>query len=73
MYAVDMKIKKNGKPLKHMSRRPLERRINDLFKGQMDNIRKELRQNAVYVCTTADIWTANSRRFLGVTAHWVSL
>lgn len=27
--------------------------------------------NIQYVCTTADIWTANSESFLGMTCHWI--
>lgn len=26
---------------------------------------------AKYVCTTADIWTANNRSYLGMTVHWI--
>ena len=67
-----MRITKNGMPLEHMSQRTLTRRSRKKFNRQMDYIRTKLKENAIYVCTTADIWTANNRRFLEVTAHWVS-
>ncbi|KAM4597871.1 uncharacterized protein zbedx [Polymixia lowei] len=38
------------------------------------NMREELMaklNNVQYVCTTADIWTANNRSFFGMTCHWI--
>ncbi|EZA50876.1 hypothetical protein X777_10884, partial [Ooceraea biroi] len=32
---------------------------------------KEVMKKASYICTTADIWTAANRRFMGVTVHWI--
>ncbi|XP_043269475.1 uncharacterized protein [Venturia canescens] len=54
-----------------MSRATLCRRIENLFQDKMKEIRNILETKAMYVCTTADIWTSRSRRFLGVTAHWI--
>lgn len=29
-------------------------------------------QEMKYVCTTADIWSANRRSYMGITVHWIS-
>ncbi|XP_043270570.1 uncharacterized protein [Venturia canescens] len=56
-----------------MSRATLCRRVENLFEEKMKEIRSTLEKKAMYVCTTADIWTSRSRRFLGVTAHWIDV
>lgn len=66
----DLRDAKNT-PLKHMSRRTLVRRVDDLVKEKMDVIRSSMEKEAKYVCTTADVWSASTRSFLGATAHWV--
>ncbi|EFN60904.1 hypothetical protein EAG_04440, partial [Camponotus floridanus] len=40
------------------------------YKDKIKNIKDKI-SNAKYVCTTADIWSSHSRRFIGVTAHWI--
>lgn len=57
-------------PIQHMSRRSLVRRIKNNYLEHMQQISNVL-ENADYVCTTADIWSCNTGRFLGVTVHWV--
>ena len=59
-------------PLKHISRYRVGKMINKLHKEKMNEIRMALKE-AEYVCTTADVWSGSSRRFLDVTAHWVIL
>lgn len=46
------------------------RRINEAFEQSVQKIREELYLLS-YVCTTADIWSAKRRSFLGVTCHWI--
>lgn len=65
-----MNIRKNGKQLHHLSARTLIRRIDVSYKNKMEKIKNKI-SNAKYVCTTADIWSSHSRRFIGVTVHWV--
>lgn len=65
-----MNIRKDGKQLHHLSARTLLRRIEEAYKNKIKNIKDEI-SNAKYVCTTADIWSSHSRRFIGVTVHWV--
>lgn len=50
----------------------LEVTIAKEFVKFKDNLKKEFR-SASQVCLTADIWGANNRSFLGVTAHWLVL
>lgn len=69
---IDLEIKKGGKPLKIMSARTVARKIGTQFSNNMNNIRKNLK-SVEFICTTADVWTSNSRRFIGMTAHWVRL
>ncbi|MGH0163711.1 UNVERIFIED_CONTAM: hypothetical protein FKN15_048799 [Acipenser sinensis] len=39
----------------------------DVMEGEL----KKSFENVAYVSTTADIWTANNKSFLGMTAHWI--
>ncbi|XP_022814700.1 uncharacterized protein LOC111348347 [Spodoptera litura] len=65
---ADLNISANG--LYVPSRRTLGRLIDDYFNKEITKIKSELR-NVDEVCTTADIWSAKTRSFLGVTAHWL--
>lgn len=70
MCIIDINIRKDGKQLHHLSVRTLLRRIEESYKKKMKNIQDEI-SNAKHVCTTADVWSSHSRRFIGVTVHWV--
>lgn len=72
MFIIDMNIHKDGKQLHHLSTRKVVRQIEESYKSKMTNIKDEI-SKASCVCTTADIWTSRSRRFMGVTVHWVSI
>jgi hypothetical protein len=37
----------------------------------MTNLKKEF-ADLDYVCTTADIWTANHKSHIGIAAHWLN-
>ena len=54
-----------------MSRRTLVRKLERIFQKDMNTIKKQLRKEAKYVCTTSDIWSCHKKSFFGVTAHWV--
>jgi len=70
MCNIDMNIRKDGKQLHHLSTCTLLRRIEESYENKMKNIKNEI-LNTNYVCTTADVWSSHSRRFIGVTVHWV--
>lgn len=53
-----------------MSRRTLGRRIDDAFQQKLGDIKRKVLQ-ATSVCTTTDVWSTSTKRFMGVTAHWV--
>ncbi|XP_053145227.1 uncharacterized protein LOC128342206 isoform X2 [Hemicordylus capensis] len=53
-----------------MSRQTLAQRIHEMEKKMIFVIKQSI-EKVPYVCTTADIWSAKSRSFLGVTAHWI--
>ncbi|KYN23184.1 hypothetical protein ALC57_04404 [Trachymyrmex cornetzi] len=63
------RVKHGDKSLKHLTRNTLKKKIDIVYREQME-IKNHLK-NVQYVCTTADIWTALYRRFIGVTAHWL--
>ncbi|CAG5090554.1 Protein of unknown function [Cotesia congregata] len=67
----DMHIKNRGMPLRHLSARTVARKIEDTFKHNMLSL-KNMIKSAQYVCITADTWSSKSRRFIGMTVHWVS-
>ncbi|KYN09969.1 hypothetical protein ALC57_17907 [Trachymyrmex cornetzi] len=64
------RIKHGDKSLKHLTRNTLKKKIDIIYRENMEIIKNHLK-NVQYVCTTADIWTAPDRRFIGVTAHWL--
>ncbi|XP_046604998.1 uncharacterized protein LOC124297738 [Neodiprion virginianus] len=37
----------------------------------MTQIKRHIDERATVVCTTADVWSNNCRRFMGVTVHWI--
>ncbi|KAK0050590.1 hypothetical protein Bpfe_019927 [Biomphalaria pfeifferi] len=55
-----------------MSRRTLGRRLNEMELQMIEKLKQVLSEQT-FVCTTADIWSSNGRRFLGVTAHWINI
>ncbi|KYN21167.1 hypothetical protein ALC57_06461 [Trachymyrmex cornetzi] len=65
-----MNIHKDGKQLHHLCTRTLVRKIEQSYNNKMSNIKDEI-SKVNYICTTADIWTSHSRRFMGVTVHWI--
>lgn len=52
------------------SRRTLTRRIKDEFTAVKSSVKNTLSEVA-HVSTTADIWSAKTRSFIGVTVHWL--
>lgn len=66
-----MKIKQRGRPLKIMCRKTMVQTMKGKCKANLQRIKREISQDAKFACTTADIWTHNIRRVLGVTVHWV--
>lgn len=59
-----------SKALKHMTRHKVSKKIVEMYENTVGDIRSALSRTN-WVCTTADAWSGSSRRFLGVTAHWV--
>ncbi|XP_067627500.1 uncharacterized protein [Eurosta solidaginis] len=66
----DILSKDESAHMKHLSRRTVGKHIQKRFIENMDELRSILK-NVDYVCTTADVWSSSTRRFLGVTAHWI--
>ncbi|KAF7648292.1 hypothetical protein LDENG_00159160 [Lucifuga dentata] len=56
--------------LKSMDRLTLFTKVDQGFSKMREALMAKL-NNIQYVCTTADIWTANSRSFFGMTCHWI--
>lgn len=56
--------------LKVMDRVTLFTKVDQAFSKMREELMAKL-SNIQYVCTTADIWTANSRSFFGMTCHWI--
>ncbi|XP_057325082.1 uncharacterized protein LOC130667486 [Microplitis mediator] len=70
----DLQIKKNDCQLKHLIPYNLMNRVDKFYKKSVDGVRQAIRRvvdDGGYVCTTADVWTGGSRRFLGVTVSWI--
>lgn len=65
-----MNIKKGGMKLTHLSARTVGRKIINTFNKNMDSI-KTMISSVKHVCTTTDVWTNKSRRFIGMTVLWV--
>lgn len=56
--------------LKCMDKGTLFTRVDQRFSTMRDNLMEKL-SKVQYVCTTADIWTANNRSYFGMTCHWI--
>lgn len=54
----------------HMCRKTLMQRIERGSQNMKEAITETL-QDVQTVCTTADIWTAHHRSFMGITCHWI--
>lgn len=53
-----------------MSRVTLFRMVDQNFSRMREELMVKL-SNIQYVCTTADVWTANNSSFFGMTCHWI--
>lgn len=65
-----MRVDKNGRTLKIMSRHILKTKIDFTSETQKNNLIK-LFSTIDHIGITADIWSSKHRSFLGVTAHWI--
>uniref|UniRef100_A0A1A7XMV4 BED-type domain-containing protein n=1 Tax=Iconisemion striatum TaxID=60296 RepID=A0A1A7XMV4_9TELE len=55
-----------------MDRVTLFTKVDQSFSKMREELTDKL-CNIQYVCTTADIWTANTRSFFGMTCHWIDM
>lgn len=53
-----------------MTRKTFVKKIKHLYETKIDQIKSDLNK-CDFVCTTADIWSARKRSFLGITCHWI--
>ncbi|XP_071581983.1 uncharacterized protein [Temnothorax nylanderi] len=70
----DFKIKRGDTRLKHLTCYSLAKRVDRSFKEMLQEIGDAMSSvinGGGFVCTTADVWTGGSRRYLGVTASWI--
>ncbi|KAK9534995.1 hypothetical protein VZT92_007403 [Zoarces viviparus] len=56
--------------LKSMNRVTLFTKVDQGFSRMREELMAKL-SSILYVCTTADIWTANNRSFFGMTCQWI--
>lgn len=54
-----------------MSRSTLMRQLS-IFHHEYEMELIEKLKNVKYVCETCDIWSTNSRIFIGITVHWLN-
>lgn len=55
-----------------MCRKTLVQRIRREFAAMKEILTATyLSQKVTNMCTTADVWTAHNRSFLGMTCHWI--
>ena len=54
-----------------MTRKTFVKKVKLLHEKKVTEIKIELRK-CEFVCTTADIWSARKRSFLGITCHWIN-
>ncbi|KAL0966322.1 hypothetical protein UPYG_G00293880 [Umbra pygmaea] len=52
-----------------MTRNTFVTRLETAFSKMKEDLKKNL-DNVQSVCTTADIWSANNRSYIGITCHW---
>lgn len=60
--------------MKHLSRYILRKRIDKNHNKKITKIREQMLsvvETDGFICT-ADVWTGDGRRFLGMTASWVN-
>lgn len=55
-----------------MDRVALFTKVDQAFSRMREELVAKLR-GVQYVCTTADVWTANGRSFFGMTCHWIDM
>lgn len=56
--------------LKSLDRVTLFTKVDQGFSKMREELLAKL-SNVQFVCTTADVWTANDRSFFGMTCHWI--
>lgn len=53
-------------------RRFFRKRIAATYITKKAVLKNELKDNAKWICTTANGWTSRRRSFIGITAHWLN-